>query len=112
MPRESLKIFQEAHLPERAFSEKGPLHPKLERHRDPKDELTSEEEAHSEKGAAKNYDRDWPPCKLSALPMASIAGDAAQMNMQLSKLEFETELQKLTNELQELKKGVKYREEQ
>lgn len=33
--------------------------------------------------------------------MASTAGDAAQMDMQLSKLEFEIRLQKLTNELQE-----------
>lgn len=38
--------------------------------------------------------------------MASTAGDAAQMDMQLSKLEFEIKLQKLTNELQELKKRV------
>lgn len=45
--------------------------------------------------------------------MASTIGDATQMDMQLSKLEFEIKLQKLTNELQELKKKkVKYREEQ
>ena len=35
--------------------------------------------------------------------MASTIGDATQMDMQLSKLEFEIKLQKLTNELQELK---------
>lgn len=94
-----LEESQEERLPERAFSEKGPLHSKLERQRDTKDELTSKEEAHSEQGAAKYYDEDRPPL------MASSAGDAAQMDMQLSKLEFEIKLQKLTNELQELKKG-------
>ena len=36
--------------------------------------------------------------------MASTIGDATQMDMQLSKLEFEIKLQKLTNELWELKK--------
>jgi hypothetical protein len=36
--------------------------------------------------------------------MASTVGDATQMDMQLSKLEFETKLKKLTNELQELKR--------
>jgi hypothetical protein len=36
--------------------------------------------------------------------MASTAGDAAQIDMQVDKLEFEIKLQKLTNELQELKK--------
>jgi hypothetical protein len=36
--------------------------------------------------------------------MASTAGNGAQIYMQLSKLEFEIKLQKLTNELQELKK--------
>ena len=36
--------------------------------------------------------------------MASTIGDATQMDMQLSKLEFEIKLQKLTNELRELKR--------
>ena len=36
--------------------------------------------------------------------MASTIGDATQMDMQLSKLEFEIKLQKLTNELWELKR--------
>jgi hypothetical protein len=35
--------------------------------------------------------------------MAFTAGDAAQMVMQVHKLELEIKLQKLTNELQELK---------
>ena len=39
--------------------------------------------------------------------MASTIGDATQMDMQLSKLEFEIKLQKLTNELWELKKKKK-----
>jgi hypothetical protein len=36
--------------------------------------------------------------------MASTAGDTAQIDMQLNKLEFEFKLKKLTNELPELKK--------
>ena len=36
--------------------------------------------------------------------MASTIGDATQMDMQLSKLEFEIKMQKLTNELLELKR--------
>ena len=36
--------------------------------------------------------------------MASTIGDATQMDMQPSKLEFEIKLQKLTNELRELKR--------
>ena len=47
---------------------------------------------------------DWPPRKPPPPPMASTIGDATQMDMQLSKLEFEIKLQKLTNELRELKK--------
>lgn len=71
-----LEESQEERLPERVFSEKGPLNPKLERHRDTNDELTLDEEAHSEKGGTKYYDEDWPPCEPSAPPMASTAGDA------------------------------------
>ena len=100
-----LEESQEDPLPERTFSERGPLNPKLERYRDSDDELTLDKEDHSERGVSKYYDEDWPPCEPSAPPMASTAGDAAQMDMQLSKLEFEIKLQKLTNELQELKKG-------
>ena len=107
-----LEESQEEHQSERTFSERGPLNPKLERYRDSDDELTLDKEDHSEKGAAKYFNEDWPPCKSPAPPMASTIGDATQMDMQLSKLEFEIKLQKLTNELRELKKGVKYREEQ
>jgi hypothetical protein len=59
-------------------------------------------ETHSEKLATKYYEEDCPPCVPSALPMASTAGDAAQMGV--NKLEFEIKLLKLTNVLQELKK--------
>ena len=44
-----LEEFQEECLPERTFSEKGPLNPKLERYRNTNDELTSEEDAQSGK---------------------------------------------------------------
>ena len=73
---------------QRASSEKGSLNSKSEKYRDTDDELASEEEAHLEKGAAK-YGEDWPPYIPSALPMASTAGDAAQMDMQVYKLELE-----------------------
>jgi hypothetical protein len=36
--------------------------------------------------------------------MASTIGDATEMDMQLSKLDFEIKLQKLTNDLLELKR--------
>ena len=99
-----LEESQEECLPERTFSERGPLNPKLERYRDSDDKLTSDKEDLSERGAAKYFDEDWPPPKSPAPSMASAIGDATQMDMQLSKLEFEIKLQKLTNELQELKK--------
>ena len=44
--------------------------------------------------------------------MASTVRDTTQMDMQLRKLEFKIKLQKLSTEVQELKKGVKYRKEQ
>ena len=94
-----LEESQEERLSERTFSEKGPLNPKLERYRDSHDELTLDKEDHSEKVAAKYFDKVWPPWEPSAPPMASTIGDATQMDMQLSKLEFEIKLQKLTNEL-------------
>ena len=99
-----LEESQEERLPERTFSEEGPLNPKLERYRDSDDELTLDKEDHSERGAAKYFDEDWPPHKPPAPPMASTIGDATQMDRQLSKLEFEIKLQKLTNELWELKR--------
>ena len=53
-----LEESQEDPLPERTFSEKGPLNPKLERYRDSDDELTLDKEDHSERGAAKYFDED------------------------------------------------------
>ena len=40
----------------------------------------------------------------SSLPMTSAVKDDIQRDMQLQKLEFEIKLQRLTNELQELKR--------
>jgi hypothetical protein len=99
-----LEESQEERLSERTFSEKGPLNPKLKRYTDSDDELTLDKEDHSEKGATKYCDEDWPPCEPPAPPMASTIGDATQMDMQLSKLDFEIKLQKLTNDLLELKR--------
>ena len=42
--------------------------------------------------------------------MTSVLGDDIQRDMQLQKLEFEIKLQKLTNELQELKRVSSIRE--
>ena len=53
-----LEESQEECLPERTFSEEGPLNPKLERYRDSDDELTLDKEDHSERGAAKYFDED------------------------------------------------------
>ena len=66
-----LEESQEGSLPERTSSEKSLLNPNLERYRDTTDELTLEEEAHSDEGAAKYYGEDWPPSAPSALPVAS-----------------------------------------
>jgi hypothetical protein len=85
-------------LSERVFSEKGPLNSKFDRYRDSDDELSLDKADHSERVAAK-YSEDWPPCKSLAPPIASMAGDATHRDTQLSKLEFEVRLQKLTNEL-------------
>lgn len=74
---------QEGSLPERTFSEKGPLDPKLER--DTTDELTLEEKSHSDEGAGK-YGEDWPPSVSSALPMVCTVQDDTQMDTQLHKL--------------------------
>ena len=88
---------------EELLSEKGPLNSNFDRYRDSDDELILDKEDHSERGAAK-YSEDWPPCKSLAPPIASMAGDATHRDTQLSKLEFEVRLQKLTNELWELKR--------
>ena len=93
-----LEESQEGSLPERTFSEKGPLNSELEWYRGTADELTLEEEAHSDEVAAK-YGEDWPPSEYSALPMASTIWDDTQSHMQLQKLEFEIKLQKMTNDL-------------
>ena len=100
-----LEESQEECLSERTFSERGPLNPKLERYRDSDDELTLDKEDHSERGAAKYFDEDWPPRKPPPPLLASTLGDATHMDTQLSKLEFEIKWQKLTNELRELKRG-------
>jgi hypothetical protein len=99
-----LEESQEEHLSERTFSKSSPLNPKLERYRDSDDELTSDKEGHSERGTAKYFDEDWPPAKSPAPSMASTLGYATHMDTQLSELEFEIKLQKLTNELRYLKR--------
>ena len=61
-----LEESQDERLSERTFSERGPLNPKLERYSD--DELTLDKEGHSERGAAKYFDEDWPPHKPHTPP--------------------------------------------
>jgi hypothetical protein len=79
---------------EECLSEKGPLNSKFDRYRDSDDELILDKEDHSERGAAKYSDEDWPPCKSPAPLIASTVGDATHRDTQLSKLEFEVRLQK------------------
>jgi hypothetical protein len=57
--RQSLKNLRKSAC-QRFFSERSPLNPKLERYRDSDDELTLDKEDHSERGAAKYFDEDWP----------------------------------------------------
>ena len=89
---------------EERLLEKGPLHFKFDRYRDSDDEIILDKADHSERGAAKYSEEDWPPCKSPAPSIASTMGDATHWDTQLSKLEFEVRLQKLTNELWELKR--------
>jgi hypothetical protein len=80
---------------EERLLEKGPLHFKFDRYRDSDDEIILDKADHSERGAAKYSEEDWPPCKSPAPSIASTMGDATHWDTQLSKLEFEVRLQKL-----------------
>jgi hypothetical protein len=96
-------------LRKRAFQrgssqKRGPLNSKFDRYGDSDDELILNKEDYSERGTAKYFEEDWPPCKSPTPPIASTMGDATHRDMQLSKLEFEVRLQKLINELWELKR--------
>lgn len=112
--QEQLEEPQGEQLPERASAERGTLNSKAQQYRPgtpyrPRetelggtdDELDAEEEEDLEEEVVKYHNEDWPPFVLSALPMASNVGNAAQMDMQVYKLELEVKLQKLTNKLQE-----------
>ena len=94
---------QEECLSERAFSEKGPLNSKFDKCGNSDDELISDKD-HSDRGAAHYFDENWPSCESPAPPMVPTSGGATHRDTQLSKLEFEIRLQKLTNELRELKR--------
>ena len=89
---------------EERLSEKGPLNSKFDRYRDSDDELILGKEDHPERGAAKYFEEDWSPCKSPTPPITSTMGDATHRDTQLSKLEFEVRLQKLTNQLHERKR--------
>jgi hypothetical protein len=89
---------------EERLSEKGPLNSKFDRYRDSDDELILDKADHSERRASKYSEEDWLPCKSPAPPIASTVGDATHRDTQLSKLEFGVRLQKLIDELQELKR--------
>ena len=97
---------QEECLSERAFSEKGPLNSKFDRCGNSDDELILDKD-HSERGAANYFNENCPSCESSTPPMVPTLGDATQRDTRLSKLEFEIRLQKLTNELRELKRMSK-----
>jgi hypothetical protein len=53
---------------EELLSEKGPLNSNFDRYRDSDDELILDKADHSERGAAKYSEEDWPPCKSPAPP--------------------------------------------
>lgn len=106
--QEHLEELQEECLSEKASEKRGTLNSKSQkyRHREIElrgtdDDLDPVEEDDLEEEAVKYEDQ--PPCVPSTLPMAFNAGDTAQLDMQVYKLELEVKLQKLTNELQELK---------
>ena len=82
------------------------------KHRDSSDEsIVRKKIAHPEKGAIEVHGETWPPVAPSAPPVTLMAEAEIQKDMQLQKLEFEIKLQKLTNELQELKRVSNTRED-
>jgi hypothetical protein len=93
----------EEHLSERAFSEKGPFTSKFDKCGNSDDELSLDKD-HSDRGAAHYFDENWFSCESPTPPMDPTSGDATQRDTQLSKLEFEIRLHKMTNELRELKR--------
>ena len=66
---------------EERLSVKDPLNSTFEKYRD-----SDDEKDHSERGAAKYSEEDWPPCKSPTPPIASTVGDATHRDTQLSKL--------------------------
>jgi hypothetical protein len=88
---------------ERASSEKDPLNSKIYKCGNSDDNLISNKN-HSDRGAAHYFNENWFSCESPALPMVPTLGGATHRDTGLSKLEFEIKLQRLTNELRELKK--------
>ena len=107
---QELEESQEESLPERTSAKEDPPHSKLQKRRDRADELIIEKVAHPKKRTAESHGEGWAPTVPSAPPMTLMEGDEIQRDMQLQKLEFEIKLQKLTNELQELKRVSNTRE--
>lgn len=109
--QQSEKVPFEKSLSESKLDEDRPyklLREALKEIRNTDDKLDPEEETDVEEEAAKYHNQDWPPYELSVLPMAfsvtsAAPKDVAQADMQVYKLELEIKLQKLTDELQELK---------
>ena len=85
-------------------------HPKLQNCGDSADQLIIKKAAHPKKRTAEFHGEEWAPIVPSAPPMTLMAGDEIQRHMQLQKLEFKIKLQKLINELQELKRVSNNRE--
>ena len=59
---------------------------------------------HSDRGAAHYLNENWSSCESPAPPVVPTSGGATHRDTRLSELEFEIKLQRLTNELRELKK--------
>jgi hypothetical protein len=96
-------VSQEECLSERASSKKGLLNSKIDKCGNSDDKLIFNKN-HSDRRAAHYFNENWFSCKFPTPPIVPTSGGATHRDTRLNKLEFEIKLQRLTNELQELKK--------
>lgn len=96
-------VSQEECLSERASSEKDLLNSKIDKCGNSDEKLIFNKN-HSDRGAAHYLNENWSSCESPAPPVVPTSGGATHRDTRLSELEFEIKLQRLTNELRELKK--------
>ena len=102
-PQAELVVSQEECLSERASSEKDLLNSKIDKCGNSDEKLIFNKN-HSDRGAAHYLNENWSSCESPAPPVVPTSGGATHRDTRLSELEFEIKLQRLTNELRELKK--------